>query len=1101
MRKRLLFRMCALAVCMACAMGAGANDFTSGGIDDDITGSNTVSPTLGDLNSGADDQNSSTIRDTPDYDFDYSNLLFVITSSNTVKVVGPKVSNPSGSWSIPATAQGYKVTEIAANAFHGYENITTMSVGSNVEIIGTKAFYGCRGLANVYLGNKVIRIGNAAFGDCSALTSISLPTTLTTIDDLAFDCAGLTSITIPASVQSIGINPFHGCQSMTAINVDLGNANYLSLNGVLFDKSFTELIAYPIGKSSTYYDVSEGLSIIGPWAFRGSHLQRVSLPSTLTEMGSLAFAENTSLTSITCIARTPPEINDYTFYSTINNSGLTLTVPRGCAGAYQSAAYWQAFSNIQEQYYDFMVDGIYYNIIDADQGYLEVTCKDDNYNSYSGSVTIPERVYYHTRNFNVTAIGMHAFDDCANLTAVTIPSTVTEIKRSAFYKCYSLSEITLPENLTSIGVYAFYDCFSLGNVVIPDGVMYLETYAFAHCSSSNFTEVTIPSSVLSLGYGVFYGCEHLEKVTIGKNVTFIGDMVFHDCSALNKVICHAFTPPEISSGTFDESHYTSVLLRVPQASRSLYQTAMYWKNFTNMAVMSYSFEVDGIYYNITSTGQVEVTYATADYNTYSGVVNIPEQVTYNGMTYTVTAIGNNAFKNCRSLTQVTIPNTVTRIKDYAFHYCTALTHVDIPNSVTTIGNNAFWLCMGLEEVVIPNSVTTVGSMAFRNCSALTSVVIGENVTSIGSTCFYYCPDIAKVTCLGATPPSLTESDMTTFQTEVYHNAVLRVPYGSHETYFNTDYWWRFDFVVSEEIEAPAIAGDVTGDHAFNIVDVTTVIEYVLKGSAEGMDVQAANVDGVGGVDINDVTTLISMLLTGEGTGETGTTRFNFKFNRVPFSMVVVDGGTFMMGDESDNLCRPVHEVTLSSYGIGETEVTQALWYEVMVDYPSYHQGDENLPVENIDWNQCQTFVTKLSRLMDRNFRLPTEAEWEFAARGGNNSQGYIYAGSNTLGLVAWYALNSGDTTHPVATKSPNELGLYDMSGNVFEWCQDWYGAYSSGAQYNPQGPSSGSYRVCRSSSYCRQNNNSWFKCFGRTYDDPTSKALDSGMRLACDVNQ
>ena len=196
----------------------------------------------------------------------------------------------------------------------------------------------------------------------------------------------------------------------------------------------------------------------------------------------------------------------------------------------------------------------------------------------------------------------------------------------------------------------------------------------------------------------------------------------------------------------------------------------------------------------------------------------------------------------------------------------------------------------------------------------------------------------------------------------------------------------------------------------------------------------------------------------------------FQVGGVSFDMVWVEGGTFRMGatseqgSDADSDDKPVHSVTLSGYYIGKTEVTQALWKAVMGSNPSYWKGD-NLPVECVSWDDCHEFIRKLNSLTGQNFRLPTEAEWEFTCRGGNNSRGYKYSGSNYIDNVAWYDGNSGDKTHPVGTKLPNELGIYDMSGNVWEWCSDWYGKYSSGAQTNPKGPYDGWDRVIRGGSW------------------------------------
>ena len=219
---------------------------------------------------------------------------------------------------------------------------------------------------------------------------------------------------------------------------------------------------------------------------------------------------------------------------------------------------------------------------------------------------------------------------------------------------------------------------------------------------------------------------------------------------------------------------------------------------------------------------------------------------------------------------------------------------------------------------------------------------------------------------------------------------------------------------------------------------------------------------------------------------------------VNVEMVKVEAGSFNMGATPEmqapyEVEKPVHRVTLTNnYYIGKYEVTQALWQAVMGSNPSHFKGDD-LPVEQVSWNDCQDFISKLNAMTGKRFRLPTESEWEYAARGGNKSRGYQYSGSYNIDDVAWYSDNSGSKTHAVGTKEPNELGIYDMTGNVWEWCQDWYGSYSGSPQTNPTGAVSGSFRVGRggswiySASECRSSY--------RNYGTPGDRYGFLGLRL------
>lgn len=215
-------------------------------------------------------------------------------------------------------------------------------------------------------------------------------------------------------------------------------------------------------------------------------------------------------------------------------------------------------------------------------------------------------------------------------------------------------------------------------------------------------------------------------------------------------------------------------------------------------------------------------------------------------------------------------------------------------------------------------------------------------------------------------------------------------------------------------------------------------------------------------------------------------------------MVLVEGGTFIMGcneDETDHAYEsPKHEVTLHDYKIGKYEVTQSLWEAVMGYNPSVFKG-ANLPIENVSWNEVQQFIKKLNKLSGKRYRLPTEAEWEFAARGGNKSKGFLYIGGDEIDTTAWCFGNSDKSTHAVGSLGSNELGIFDMAGNVSEWTQDWFGHYSEKPQTNPQGVKSSDIGKIFRGGSCA-NLLKYNKPACRFVSNPNFKSYTIGFRLA-----
>ena len=322
-----------------------------------------------------------------------------------------------------------------------------------------------------------------------------------------------------------------------------------------------------------------------------------------------------------------------------------------------------------------------------------------------------------------------------------------------------------------------------------------------------------------------------------------------------------------------------------------------------------------------------------------------------------------------------------------------------------------------------------------------------------------------------------------------------------------------------------VDGDVDGDGNVTSADVTALYSYLLSDDATNL--VNGDVDGDGNITSSDVTYVYNILLGIVSPEEPPAPVTEYTVNGVTFKMVEVEGGTFMMGTELyAGSAHPAHEVTLSTYSIGQTEVTQELWVAVMGSNPSYfneygnaevHSNSHSTwdaginlqrPVDYVNYGDCLAFCAKLNELTGKNFRLPTEAEWEFAARGGNLTHGYEFAGSDSINDIAWYKATipsptlwtDGWGTQTVATKAPNELGIYDMCGNVDEWCYDWFATYGVEPiepQTNPTGPETGTNRVMRGGNcITKAESIGMMKVYYRQWQSPDARGNVRGFRLA-----
>jgi len=678
---------------------------------------------------------------------------------------------------------------------------------------------------------------------------------------------------------------------------------------------------------------------------------------------------------------------------------------------------------------------------------------------------------------------------------------VTVIESWAFEYCEDVARVTIPESVASLSGWAFIGCTSLDSITVnalnlayssSDGVVFTKDQkALIRFPIGRVGSYTIPDGVAVIDDTAFVGCTRLSSVLIPGSVSTIGEDSFYLCESLEEINVNALNANYSSLDGVLFSKDQTILLQFPKGRVGAYTVP------------------DGV----TVIGGS----AFSDCANLSGVV-IPDSVT---------RIDDWAFYSCASLSELTIPDSVTSIGDSAFQGCSGLTTVLIGDHVIGISDSAFSGCSSLINILIPDSVTRIGAWAFDSCEALSTVTVGKNVTSIGDSAFAYCSNLTSVYFKGDAPEAEVDpffgGDAATFvgsdSVTVYY---LPEATGWGETFAGRPTAiWHWD---EPELSIEQMTLDSAGVH-FSILGPAgrTVLVQACAGPVawDWQDLGTYLLDESGANAFTDPawadfpTRFYRAVLIEDG-------------GPIPDGMVLIPGGTFLMGNEwGDGYSneKPVHSVTLSPFSISKYEVTNEQMREVMqwaydrgkvtatsstvlnaqgdsqqlLDLSPYSQiswngfsfvvdtGKEDYPCVDVTWYGSVAFCNYLSEMESRTpcynlstwecdwnaggYRLPTEAEWEYAAKGGESGQKTKYAGSDNIDEVAWYWENStnpdnpmylGRGTHQVGTKAANELGIHDLSGNVWEWCWDWYeSSYSSASVTDPRGPVSGRYRVNR----------------------------------------
>ncbi|MBQ3364073.1 MAG: SUMF1/EgtB/PvdO family nonheme iron enzyme [Muribaculaceae bacterium] len=927
------------------------------------------------------------------------------------------------------------------NHYEYYDEIVYYS--GNVVIPSTAIYHNYYNDTETTYPVKII--GDNAFKNCSELTSITIPESITSIGiDAFYNCIGLTELTWNAkncdsmfgfskdSVERITIGDKVEC-------LPYGFAYRSKITNIFIPNSVTHILggAFEECNALTSVIIPNSVIDIGDYAFSGcQRLTSVSIGSSIISIDEMAFANCNSLMRVTCLGMTPPQIYANCFGEQCYQNA-TLCVPNSAIEDYRTAEGWCNFQHIVGFYnmdYDFVQEGIYYK----KTGDTEVSfvCGPD---AYSGSVTVPTEVTYQGVTYAVIAIGDGAFADA------------------------SLTSLSLPVTITSVGAGAFEGC------VIQS--LYIT-------GSGEWTAGAIGAEVTNL--------------YVGSEVSGIKGLQVNP----TKIYSYAAVPPICDEQTF--LGYNAEL-HVPASSLAAYFTAPYWCNFTNIvgdAVELIALSLDKTSIEalvgsmVTLTATLDPTEAVPNEIIWT-TSNESVATVEDGMV-TLTGPGEcDIMAACQSKMAVChVTATVIMATEVILSQESAkleigssltLTATVIPDDATY--KAVTWATTDSTVAVVSDGViTAIGTgecfiiASCGECQAMCRVIVVEHLIyiTLDEHDVDLLPNHIIILTPSVTPVStdlvVTSSDPSVAAARLANGLiqVVGVKEGTAMITLNSaDGYAEPDSCL---VTVYTEIGDVNSDGFVNVTDVTTLISQVALAEGSELFLENADVNYDGVVNITDVTLLINYIMGTGGLKPKDLQPVEYIVNGVKFNMMRVRGGTFNMGatvemDSDANANEsPVHQVTLSSYYIGQTEVTQELWQAVMGSNPSNYTGDLQRPVEKVSYNDCQLFIAQLNELTGLNFRLPTEAEWEYAARGGKKSHNYRYAGSNDINEVAWFTENSDGTTHPVATKKANELGIYDMSGNVCEWCGEWFSLYPEDPQINPVGPETGKSIVHRGGS-------------------------------------
>lgn len=872
-------------------------------------------------------------------------------------------------------------------------------------------------LPTVIDGYDVVGIGKYAFGNTRCIIT-KLPQDLTTIEEYAF-----------TDYSDANMRP------------SFGDTLYIN-------EWVTDIKPNAFRKSHVNYVVMAegGTYQIPNYAFAESNINGITLSSTITNIGASAF-QNSKLRKI----RIPEE-----GLETISNDAF-------------------AFSNIDTLRIPYTCSQIYTSITRGCNDLVSLTVAPGNLN-YDDTKNVSNVIYEISRDAIVAACNRSG-----------IPSTTKRIDESAFANLTGFNQIYIPESLTDIGMNAF--------------------------SSSGIKYLLIPATVQHIWDGAFSNCDSLERVDFMGNCKDmrLGSLAISlsssvkDNPKLTGVYFHDIYPPRVDTQAKNNffKNLENVNLYYPTISgvNYFYQTGGYYNNVDHNPVAS--FFKTGLPYKVIN--RVDIT----DYEwPTAGKVGDYD------VTSTTTGVKNVAVKYIMYSRVLDMheekfaPNESWLVRmdvflDNGYVFELPQTYIDGKVQdvrITRSGRDDEQHFGWQATPIIPAGGVPVESLSCELPAPVVGETPAEYITSPNPDGRYFAR-----TYFGKYGGQITWTPLhVSFREDVVYTAKIKVSCGEDYTFSKdlvptvngksaqliqgeTDATGRcheatisYTFHVTKAIPD----GDVDGNGLLNSADVVSVYNYIIDGDASGIDKSTANVDGDtdGNVNSADVVAIYNYIINGA--------TYHYSYNGIEIPMVNVEGGPFIMGapdDDSDayDYEKPQHRVTLSPFAIGATEVTQKLWTAVMGSNPSNFEGEDN-PVEMVSWDDCLKFIKKLNedfgdKLGDKQFRLPTEAEWEYAARGGQQSKEYKYIGGDDPDEVAWYGDNSNDETHPVAQKKPNELGIYDMAGNVWEWCWDWFDDYPSTSQTDPTGPATGMDKTERGGNYFN-----------------TARELRPSRRISCD---